>query len=75
MGQFVHQKKATCLALTEVKQADKAELERLTQNFTQLYNNNEQLAHKQGGLILGPKATRRIEIEQKRKDAEVIKNS
>ena len=33
LGQFVHKKKASCLALTDVKQQDKPELERLNNAF------------------------------------------
>ena len=63
MGSFVHKKKATCLALTEVKVNDKPELERLTTAFTSLYNNNEKLLHEDGLLKLGSKAQKRIEKE------------
>lgn len=75
MGSFVHKKKATCLALTDVKVNDKAELERLTNAFTTLYNNNDKLLHEDGKLQLGIKAQRRIEKEQKRKEAEIIHNN
>lgn len=63
------------MAITDVKQQDKAELDRLTNAFTGLYNNNAQHHEKFGNLKLGLKATRRIEIEQKRKEAEIIQNA
>lgn len=56
LGELVNQKKATCLALTEVRQEDKAELDRLCNAFRGLYNNNNKQLIEYGDLRLGIKA-------------------
>lgn len=55
LGTFVHQKTATCLALTEVKPADQKDLDTLANNFKSLYNENSQLKKQYGGGVLGLK--------------------
>ncbi len=55
LGQMVHQKQATCLALTEVRNEDKSELERLSTAFKAQYNDNASLT-KRGEIELGHKA-------------------
>lgn len=55
LGTFVHQKTATCLALTEVKPADQKDLDTLAANFKSLYNENSQLKKQYGGGVLGLK--------------------
>jgi large subunit ribosomal protein L7Ae len=41
LGKLVHQKTATCVALTEVKKEDFQDLELLTKNFRAQYNEND----------------------------------
>ena len=41
LGKLVHQKTATCVALTEVKREDYQDLELLTKNFRQQFNEND----------------------------------
>ena len=41
----------------------------------QLYNNNDKMFNQEGALRLGIKAQRRIEKEERRKEAEVIHNN
>lgn len=55
LGTFVHQKGATCLALTEVKKEDQQDLETLGGNFRGLYNENSGLRKVYGGGNLGIK--------------------
>lgn len=55
LGTFVHQKTATCLALTQVKPADQKDLDTLANNFKSLYNENSQLRKAYGGGVLGLK--------------------
>jgi len=55
LGTFVHQKTATCLALTEVKPGDQKDLDTLSNNFKSLYNDNSNLKKVYGGGVLGLK--------------------
>jgi len=55
LGKLVHQKTATCLALTEVKKEDYQELEVLTKNFRTQFNDNETLRRNWGGGVMGIK--------------------
>ena len=75
LGQFVNKKFATCVALTDVRNEDKAEVERLSSAFKSLYNKNEKHFIEYGDIVLGEKANRRNEIRQKQKEAEMIQNA
>ena len=55
LGTFVHQKTATCLAVTQVKPADQKDLDTLSNNFKSLYNENAALRKNYGGGVLGLK--------------------
>lgn len=55
LGTFVHQKTATAVALTEVRKQDQLELETLSNNFRNLYNENQTLRKVYGGGVLGIK--------------------
>jgi large subunit ribosomal protein L7Ae len=65
LGQVVHQKTASVLAITEVEQADQAKLADLTTSFKELYNNNIENRRAWGGSKLSLKA--RIAQKQKAK--------
>ena len=56
LGTFVHQKNATCLALTDVNKEDQQDLETLSSNFRSLYNENSGLRRVYGGGIMGSKS-------------------
>jgi len=56
LGQLVHQKTASCLALTAVKQEDKHELDTLVNNFKAQFNDNTEARRKWGGGIMGIKS-------------------
>merc|ERR1712186_297179 len=43
LGQLVHKKKASCIALTSVRQEDKGELDTLCNNFKAQFNDNAEL--------------------------------
>jgi len=75
LGQLVGLKTATCLALTEVKKEDVAELERLTGSFKVLYNQNKEHLTKYGEIVLGGKAQKRIEKREKAKEAELMQKA
>ena len=68
-------KKATCLALTDVRPEDKSELDRLANSFRNAYNNNPSTYNKLGDIVLGNKAQRRNEKREKQKEAEVMQNA
>lgn len=55
LGTFVHQKTATCVALTEVRKGDQQDLETLSSNFRNMYNENASLRKVYGGGVLGIK--------------------
>lgn len=75
LGQLVGLKTATCVALTEVKKEDAAELERLANSFKVLYNQNKEHLTKYGEIVLGNKAQKRIEKREKAKEAELMQKA
>lgn len=56
LGQMVHKKSVTALAITEVNKEDKAKLDQLTANFRTMYNDDAAGRKKWGGGIMGEKA-------------------
>lgn len=55
LGHFVHQKNATCLALTDVRKEDLNDLENLRTFFNGTYNQNSGLRTQEGAPIMGIK--------------------
>jgi large subunit ribosomal protein L7Ae len=65
LGQLVHKKTATCLALTEVKKEDTSDLKTLCESATASFNDNVEVRRRQGGGIQGVKSqhvTRRRQL-------------
>ena len=61
LGQVVNKKTATCLAITDVKQADQAELAVLAKTIKEQFNENEEkLRRTWGGGIMGVKNQARM---------------
>jgi len=56
LGQFVGKKTASALAITNVKQEDKKDLETLCENFKAQFNDNREVQRKMGGGIMGVKS-------------------
>merc|ERR1712129_520406 len=56
LGQLVHKKTASCVALTTVKQEDKHELDTLANNFKAQFNDNAEVRRRWGGGIMGIKS-------------------
>jgi len=56
LGQLVHKKKASCIALTTVRQEDKNELDTLANNFKAQFNDNAEVKRRWGGGIMGIKS-------------------
>jgi len=74
LGQLVHKKTASCVALTSVRQEDQSELATLASNFKAQFNDNNEHRRRWGGGIMGIKSqhvTRRrektLQIEQAKK--------
>merc|ERR1711862_78939 len=74
LGQIVHKKTASCVALTSVRKEDQHDLELLAKNFNAQFNDNVDLRRRWGGGIMGIKSqhvTQRrekaIQIEQAKK--------
>jgi len=65
LGQLVHKKKATCIALTTVRQEDKAELDNLANNFKAQFNENAEVRRRWGGGIMGIKSQHIMQRREK----------
>merc|ERR1719488_45261 len=68
LGQLVHKKTATCVALTSVKREDQQELENLGKNFKASFNDNAEHRRRWGGGIMGLKSQHVTAKRQKQKD-------
>lgn len=68
LGKLIHKKTATCLAITEVKKEDYADLDSLSKNFRSQFNDNDSLRRTWGGGVMGIKnqhmMTKRSKIEE-----------
>merc|ERR1712194_426691 len=74
LGQLVHKKAASCVALQSVRPEDKGDLEKLKDNFKAQFNDNNEHRRRWGGGIMGIKSqhvTRRrektLQLEQAKK--------
>merc|ERR1711920_112851 len=74
LGMLVHKKAASCVALTTVRQEDKAELDKLADNFKAQFNDNAEVRRRWGGGIMGMKSQhvmqrreKAIQVEQAKK--------
>ncbi len=75
LGQLVNKKSTTCVAVTDIRKEDAAELERLSQNFLQNFNQNKEHLTKYGDIVLGQKAQARNEKREKAKEAELLQKA
>lgn len=75
LGKLVNKKTATAVALTEVRNEDKAKLEQFVNLFNTNYNNNEDLRKTWGGGILGSKSQHKVEALAKAVKEEQIKKA
>ena len=69
LGKFVHQKTATCLALTEVRKEDEHDLSMLRQFYKGKYNDNVGIRTLEGAPVMGIKHQRRRGGQKKVKKA------
>jgi len=70
LGKLVHQKTATCLALTEVRREDFQDFETLTQTFDKQYNQNDKLRKTWGGGVMGIKNQHMMTAREKVREIE-----
>lgn len=75
LGKLVHQKNATCIALTEVRKEDFQDFEILTKNFRAQFNENETLRRNWGGGVMGIKNQHMMTHRQKLRDIELAKKA
>jgi large subunit ribosomal protein L7Ae len=75
LGKLVHQKNATCVALTEVRKEDHQDLENLAKNFRASYN--DVVAHQRtwGGGVMGIKHDHKMERRNKAIQEEIKKKA
>merc|ERR1712127_1080190 len=66
LGQLVHKRSASCVALTSVRQEDKSELDTLANNFKAQFNDNTEIRKRWGGGIMGVKS---VHVTQRREKA------
>lgn len=75
LGKLVHQKTATCVALTDVKKEDYSDLELLTKNFRTQFNDNDQLRRTWGGGVMGIKNQHKMAKREKLREIELAKKA
>ncbi len=75
LGQVVHQKTASCVALCSVNKEDNQDLENIVKSCRNEFNNNPKLRKTMGGGIMGIKAQHKVEKLQKAIDAELAQKA
>jgi len=75
LGKLVHQKTATCVAITSVKKEHQAEFETLVKTFRAQYNDSANLRREWGGGLLGHKARVAHDDKEKVLETELLKKS
>ena len=73
LGRLVHQKNATCVALTEVRKEDETELNNLATAFRTHFNENTELRKTIGGFKRGAKSQTKFDRVQAVKEKEAIR--
>merc|ERR1712228_644166 len=73
LGQLVHKKSASCIAITSVRQEEKKELDTLMNNFKAQFNENADIRKKWGGGIMGIKSQHVMQRREKALQAEQAK--
>lgn len=75
LGRLVHQKTATCVALTEVKKEDYVDLENLSKAFVKNFNENNDLRKIWGGGVMGIKNQHKMAKRAKLMEIELAKKA
>lgn len=75
LGTLVNKKTTSCVALTEVRKEDQAELEKLSEFALTNYNSNKELATRTSTIVLGGKAQARLKKAMEAKNAELMQKN
>lgn len=75
LGKLVHQKTATCVAVTDVRKEDYQDLETLAKNFRTQFNENESLRRTWGGGVMGIKNQHMMAKREKQREIELAKKA
>mmetsp|Transcript_18976 Transcript_18976/g.13588 ORF Transcript_18976/g.13588 Transcript_18976/m.13588 type:complete len:259 (-) Transcript_18976:75-851(-) len=75
LGKLVHQKTATCVALTEVRREDFTDLETLSQQFKDQFNNSDALRRTWGGGVMGIKNQHMMARRERLREIELAKKA
>jgi len=75
LGNLVHKKTATCLAVTDVRKEDYQDLETLAKNFRVQFNENETLKKIWGGGVMGIKNQHMMAQREKQREIELQKKA
>jgi large subunit ribosomal protein L7Ae len=75
LGKLCHLKTATCVAVTEVRKEDIADLDAMSKQFKNQYNNNTNLRRDWGGGIMGIKNQHMMAARRKIKEIELRKKA
>jgi large subunit ribosomal protein L7Ae len=75
LGKLVHQKTATCVAVTDVRKEDYQDLELLQRTFRAAYNDNDSLRRTWGGGIMGIKNQHMMAKREKQREIELAKKA
>jgi len=75
LGKLCHMKTATCVALTEVNKEDYQDLEQLSVNFREQYNNNDKQRKHWGGGVMGIKNQHMVRQREKLREIELAKKA
>jgi len=75
LGKLCHMKTATCVALTDVNREDMQDLDQLSVQFREQYNNNDKQRRAWGGGIMGIKNQHMIRARERLREIELAKKA
>jgi large subunit ribosomal protein L7Ae len=75
LGKLCHMKTATCVAITDVNREDMQDLDALSTQFKEQYNNNAKQQRQWGGGIMGIKNQHMIRAREKLREIELAKKA
>jgi len=75
LGQLVHQKTATCVAVTDVRKEDYQDLENLAKNFRAQFNDNESLRRNWSTGVMGIKNQHMMAHRERLREIELQKKA
>jgi large subunit ribosomal protein L7Ae len=75
LGKLCHMKTATCVAVTDVNREDMQDLQNLSDQFKEQYNNNAKQQRQWGGGIMGIKNQHMIRAREKLREIELAKKA